>query len=1371
MSDSVLYRLNGVLLSMGQTSLIFSINKYKALIAFCLGIIIISPELSAQNSAERHQREISEESSAHLLDMDIMDTNVSLFINGFWKSSFTLNWGIANSPLGLAPRTSDSPLLFTQEADLTLSLWIWQKWFLEVSFIDDYDFNTYRAGYQGFPGETIQYLGVGNTGLDFPIFPYLDLGGDSASSFGIYGRFGSDELTFHTIVRYDAAAREERVFVGNRERTFFTTAPDRPLRGRSFVLPDDEISSTPLVYLEDRDGTLSGGGRRWRLARPSEYAVSASNGLLELVREHHGLVAVSYGSGTYNSLGTYTTTGTGFLNDVQRHFGAAIDLSFYPQPGGGSSTPAIISIEGISSLVIYEPGTFSPFERQNRYLAPSSTTQDAALFFLSSGERLSDYELLPAISFFLDNSLYTLSGDAGTMGIYEIVSINAGGRDRRDPESSWPLADIHPELYLPGSAPYTGDIRIRYTNYGTAGAFTIGTDVIPGSVQVFRGGIQDSQISYNPGTGIVSLSTPVGFNEVIRISYLKRSDERRLGSLVAGAGLVYTPEENPFSAEVALGLRWNISQEAYTEEGAASPGTVGLGARTSWNYNNFSANLSLGLAFDQPDTTGLYRIAGMDGNSELILGVSTSAGFISEMPVIQSPLFTSLALSPNSLIYRNYRRSDWLGGSELMPIDWSAPLVSGLSGPYPARDGNVDVFVAEFDLGPNTGSINTPWTGFQIPLGRDGELLQQAKAIRIPFRFYQSSPVSNPNIQVIAQFGTMAEEGFGGSENENLIVEVPLFTGTSLPSTWILNNDDSNGHYPYIILDDDMRRKLQNATHFRILIIRTGPTGDTFNGRLLVGKPIIYGASWRGITIEEQSSRIISAPDTATPGVFVIERSDPYLRNNVIERLNSGTNHVLQISWRDIKAAGADGRTAAIPLSDYRVLRFFLKGPLSASSDFHFLIATGPDAYGNPDKTALHVTIPGAHIKEGWHQVEINYRSNTVYLTSPYGERIIVHDALFPVTYNPSALRYGIEQWEGAEDGYTGAKPGYIAAFIIDTTEPSGEFSIDEICLEDPVPSYRANAGAVLDWRYPDTLLSIGERTIVSNAMLSTALESAARGDPFDSNTENFTGMQSRSHGEITVLDTRLTGDLRFMVSNDISYWSAGHSIQRNFGPVSIYESFDTAPPPSDSSMIHSFSLGLRSFINANITASSGYQNMLLNRLWTISAGIQGEQNGHPGFNLDGSINYLERTDTIPFWMFDYGSTWLQSWALMVPDEGTGSQDATIQNRNTQGTLGFYLRHQPVGLNISFSGTSNVSIPMNQTQSNSTARIDSPFQVSSIRGNLRFQRAISQRFADTGADIGDDLYIYSQSLVNTSAFWLQIPIYSLFNPNLDSAME
>ncbi|MDR2314716.1 MAG: hypothetical protein LBE02_09325 [Spirochaetaceae bacterium] len=1331
----------------------------------------------AETSPERHRREIAEEASSQLFNMNVWDTEVSLFIKGYWKGALSLNWGIASGPLGTAPESDDSPLLFTQEADLTLSLWIWEKWFLEVSFLDDYDLNTYRAGYQGLPGEPVQYAGIGNTGLDFPAFPYLDLGGDSPSSFGFYGRFGSGELAFHTLLRYDAAAREERTFVGNRERNFSTLTPDKTLRGRSFVLPQENIPSVPVVYLEDKNGSLSGGSRRWRLAGPSEYAVSARHGLVELVREHSGMVAVSYAGGY--PLGTYTTAASGFLWEVQEYFDSTrtlIKLEEYPQPGQSTpGTPGTITINGTPALVIYEPGTFSPFERQSRYMAPSSNTEEAALIRLSNGERIEGYEVFSAasLSLSLDISLYTVTGDDSGRNIFEISRTGAGSRDRRAPDSRWPLEE-YPELYLPGAQKFTEDIRIRFTNYGAAGAYVIGTDIIPGSVQVYRGGIMDSQVSYDPGSGAVTLASPVGFNEVIRISYLKRSDERRLGSLAAGVGLVYTPEDSPFSAEGALGLRWNVSREAYTEEGASSPGTVGFGGRTSWNYENLKASLSLGLGFEQPDTTGLYRVAGMEGNSEIVLGVSTGAGFISEKPARVDPALPSLPLSwpafPLSLsagnrvdlIYRNYRTTNFLGASELKNIDWSAPVVSGLKGPYPSRDADWDVFVAEFE---NLGGGQ--WTGFQVPLGQDGTLLEQAKTIVVPLRFYNFD-VSNPEILVLAQFGVLAEEGSGGVENSSLIVEAPIFYGTaagtfgyaaSLPSSWIERND-SDGYAVAITLTDQMRRSLQNATQMRLLIINTG--SSPFSGRVLAAKPFIMGASWRAITLD--GGKIRAAQDVEK--ISATERRDPALRSGKIDRLHeSGSNHVLEVRWDSTApAAGADGRTPAIPLSNYRVLSFYLRGspsPFPANSRFHFIISQGPGSYGDPNKTALELTasLDNLFDQDRWYNVEIHYGRGR--------RRFLVDGHEYPadIHYRPEALRQNIL----GEADFTGdGQSGYAAVFV-ETTAPSGSFSIDEICLEDPSPSFRVNGGGALDWRHPGGLVQVRDRELLSDLAFTTALESAVQGDPFNSQAETFSGVQSRSQGETSILGLRTTGNLQFMASNDTSYWSAGHGLSRSFGLFSFSESFNTSP--YDEAMDHALSLNLGTPVFGNLSSSMVYQNHRLTRIWNGSTGIKDLQNLYPGFSLEGSLQYTEKTEKPGDWMPNYAKTWAQSWTMMFPDSGAGMAESVMQDRRARARGGIFFNYLPVGADLSFEGNSEVSVPLEISKSSSTVRLDFPFAFDPFHGNLRFQRNILRSLMYSGRDIGDDLFQYGKSLSDASPLWREIPIYALFDSKLDSAMD
>jgi hypothetical protein len=1332
---------------------------------------------------ETLRQAIVEEAPPELLNFDLGNSDVSLFLTGSWKGTLSGNWGLSQGDTGWGVAPGDSPLLFAQEADLTLSLWLRERWFLEAGFLDDYDLNTYRAGYQGKEGEAVQYVGIGNTGLDYPRFPYSYLGGDSASSFGAYGRFGMDGWTFHSMIRYDAAAREERIFVGNRERTYTSLSPDQILRGRSFVLPDENISTAPVVYLEDRNGDIrDASGRRWRKARAGEYGISARYGLLELVAEPVGMAAVYY-SGGY-SLGAYNA-GTGFLGEVQDYFDdtrSTIQLWTYAQPGGGPGEPAAIPIDGNQALVIYEPGTFSPFERRSRYYAPASNSAAAALVRVSTGESIPGFEALPVgdISLFVP----LLPAPDIQRGIYEVLRLPAG--KPRDPRERWPLInpggqeDHYPEIYLPGGAKFNQDLILRFTNYGAAGAYTIGTDVVPGSVELYRGGFLDPNITYNAEDGRVRLQNPVGPSEVIRISYLKKSEKARLGSLAAGIGAVHNPG-GPFSSTLGLGVRWNISGDSYSEEGTTSPGTVGLGARLDWNHKRLKAGLTLGLGFEQPDTTGLYRIAGMEGNSEIVLPLSSQGAFISEAPPIQSageiPAFPELTLHTRAdLVYRSYRNTDILGSTSLMPIDWSGnTVIFGKNSPYPVFDPDYrEVFTVEPEYPPAVpGGAEKTWTGFQVPLGSEGALLEQARQILVPFRFYGLPPGSG-TVKVVVQLGALNNENTQGSENPDLIVEKVLFAPGDTPSgSW----EKDRG---IIYLTDTMRRKLQGARYMRIIIITNG---TPFPGRVLIAKPVILGASWRPITLRD--NEITTAPDTNSIGsISLAELSDPRLRAkypDLINRLHpeSARQQVLEIQWNELSgygdAAGADGRAGVIPLSNYRVLSFFLKtpnlggNPPAAADEFRFILGRGSGSLKRERELALDVAIPGsAFLVPGeWVKVEIHYRQGEQRLLLDgreiTGARLTYHSGALPGT----SVQSGAADW--GQSAYMAAwftRPGGVL--------PAGTFSMDELILEEPIAAYRANAGGALEWTFPGTLVSLGDNSVIGDLSLGTALETGARLDPFTPET-GLLGAESRSTGQLTLLGTRITGNLTLSLTAgsapdkagtaetgagntpEAVSWGAGHDISRSWGPLSLTETFSDSP--LDETLAHNFGLRLTGGIYSHAEGALRYGEEKLERRWDFSLGMEGASALPLGVSLDTTALWTEHNGETGLWLSNYANAWVRSWVPLVPDWGVLADKRELRTLFRTG-----LRTLPLGLEFSLEGES-VNTRTNPADLSATrGRLDFPMSLGKYRLRLREERFYRWNLRYAGEDVRDDLSKYAESLADSLPLWYAIPLYALFDP-------
>ncbi|MDR2343120.1 MAG: hypothetical protein LBD86_01140 [Spirochaetaceae bacterium] len=1315
---------------------------------------------------------VTDEAPPALASINIFDSDVSLFLSGFWKGAFTAKWGISTGPLGTSVAANDSPFLFTQEADLNLALWIRERWFVETSFEEDYAVNTYRAGYQGKPGEAVQYVGIGNKGLDFPEFPYLDLGGDSASSFGLYGRFGGGPLQIHSLVRWDDAVREERTFVGGRERTFSYLEASATIRGVSFVLPDENIQSEIIVYFEDNDGALAdGSGRRWREALPSEYAVSSRLGLVELRSSPDVRVAVSY-SGGY-SMGDYVTSGT-FLGDAQAVF-SEVSLKGYPQPGGSADKPAVISIAGRQSLVIYEKGTFSPFERQSRYNAPYSTAESVMLIDSSDGERVPGFDAGPLAetSFYSDLPLYVSeeTGDLITQErrVYEIIRDDVR-TDPRDPLARWPLAldssgkPWNYQVYLAGGESFAPDVRLRFTNYGASTDYNIGTDVVPGSVKVLRAGLDDPNFSFDSTSGTVRLQTPATFNETIRISFLKRSAERRNGSLAAGLGAVYSVDQH-FRAEGALGLRWNLAADSFSEEGSSSPGTVGFGGRTVWSYENLNADLRTGFAFVQPDTTGLYRVAGMEG-SEQILPLSESASFISEAPGDlsgnQPPLVSGLTMSGRApLVYRAYRNTDALGTVTLMNIDWSgASVVNGKDGPYAARDPSLggEILAAEFSLG---GDKN--WTGFQSPLG-DGSALAEARTVEVPFRFYNFSGDTS-KVRVVIEFGDLADKDRGGYENPALTVDAELYPPPQ-------QGFHEQPRLVTINLDDADRRKLGNAKYLRLLVINDGAAG--VSGRVLLAPPIVRGAKFAPLSVV--NGEVKGNFDNKVSTLETLDESLGARYPDTIKRLHpdGARQRVLNVSWEDLPAGassvGAGGRLGRIPFSSYKTLSFFVKPPaltaLTGGETFDFLVLRGRSSLGKDSETALRARIPVQTLNSisggNWTEVELRYGggANEVYAG---GQRIDV-----PLYYNPQALR---DSGSANDDAYTGgdytADSAYIMALISKGGQElakAGEFRLDEVILLDGVPEYSLNAGGSFRWHSDKAMISVNGLEILGGPAFETALESGARGDPWDEYAEPFYAVVTRSRAGLRLFSVQLDGNVAFSSGSNRFWWNAGHKISKSLGPLSLFEAFFV--DPYSVLWNHEAEISVSGLVSSLFHAGSDFASSQKNRVWRASLGMASIPGTPLRFSIGADANWSNTESSDGEAYSDYGKVWADSWQNMIPDNG-----ALADRRRLGGRFETGLSTKPLGLSLALDGRSSADRAANSTESAGNGALGFPFSAGGFSGSFRVERAYRRFIFYKGPHAGYDLQKFAETFGESSAVYGAIPFYSLFDPGLGAVLR
>ena len=124
------------------------------------------------------------EAPTSLLQTKIGDAGVDLLASGSWQSTVSGSLAIGIHPdLGNGsgyqfPYTFPGmdPFAFVNSVDLTLSVWILDRYFFETTFIDQFALNTFLLGYQGRTGELVRKVLLGNTLMPFSNYPFLPVG-------------------------------------------------------------------------------------------------------------------------------------------------------------------------------------------------------------------------------------------------------------------------------------------------------------------------------------------------------------------------------------------------------------------------------------------------------------------------------------------------------------------------------------------------------------------------------------------------------------------------------------------------------------------------------------------------------------------------------------------------------------------------------------------------------------------------------------------------------------------------------------------------------------------------------------------------------------------------------------------------------------------------------------------------------------------------------------------------------------------------------------------------------------------------------------------------------------------------------------------
>ncbi|MCK5007186.1 MAG: hypothetical protein KAR73_07340, partial [Spirochaetales bacterium] len=150
-----------------------------------------------------------------LFELHIGDAEVDFFLEGTWRASIFGSFGILIGPEGELVSSPFPGLgtdrVFQQIPDLTFSVWLLNRFFIEASVIGDFlaedytyfDQNYILMGYMGAEGEFLKRILIGSRDISIDPFPFIDVPESGLSSLGAEAVLGTGMSEHQLLLRYD----------------------------------------------------------------------------------------------------------------------------------------------------------------------------------------------------------------------------------------------------------------------------------------------------------------------------------------------------------------------------------------------------------------------------------------------------------------------------------------------------------------------------------------------------------------------------------------------------------------------------------------------------------------------------------------------------------------------------------------------------------------------------------------------------------------------------------------------------------------------------------------------------------------------------------------------------------------------------------------------------------------------------------------------------------------------------------------------------------------------------------------------------------------------------------------------------------------
>jgi hypothetical protein len=1238
-----------------------------------LTAVLLAAAVCMPAAAQTTVHEVEPEAPATLLPLKLGDAGVDISIAGSWSALFSFGAGILVAP-GVPVQALDSlpgitpGVAFSQVPDLSLSLTLLERWFIEISVLGGFSDNSLLMGYRGDGEEPVRHVLLGTRDITASPTPFLETPDQAEGSLGISALVVSGIGTNEALLRWDATGEQHRLYLGHNELLEERIGLDSWLRGRVLVLPDADVQDL-VVLLEDPDGTLVADppdGRTYRQAGFDDVIVDTAAGRVTLRSEWKGRVLAYY---TKNGLPVGTDNPGLGVDALPGETGGRRDLSaairFYfdmPDYLGEDMNRRQIPVPGIGDcLLLWEPGDQSPFQAANTYAFSIAAPSDAS--------RVTAFLEKKAVSASPPTDLlFQIDTSGKQVSLLVDRDLRASFRNLYPVWKAPPNAPIN-LLYGPDRDALAGllDFELVVQALQPVNGYVLGSDVVPGSVRVTVNGLEERRFTFDETTGRLTFQVEITSTDRIEMRWRTKS------AGAAGGDVLLTWRDDIQLAEhlglwVAVGLRWNVGTgltagEPYARSGAvvATAGLEGSAGALDWSVNAAGS-------FANPDTTGVVRLHGMEGHS---LEVDLSE----ELAWPSSPPAGSTQATRGRLLYRDYRSYDAFGGAELHPIGWTGyraePYANGgRTGPYSvlgtsSSDSSGQSLVFEYDL-PADGD----WVGAQLPVAA-GSLpdLSTAKSIAMRLRGVELAG----DVEVRLEVGAIGEDldgdgvldaepsststGFAFNDTAPThTVVLKVGAGPRLEGNRVQDSEDRDGsgtltpedptrvvqlaigsivdtswHTVTLPLGDDDRAKLQQARSIRIVLVAPLGSGGV-SGRIMVDLVSVAGSGYWA----EDASDAVTVRELAE----ALSDNDP-LAGNRLEDVEpdamklfhpSGeTQEVLEMSWTAPPAGFVmTGYTAKETGGiTYDTAAVYIRGvgnvrDLGASIKFELLDSAGLGIQW----TILGTDVPDEH----WHELAVSHADGTIRLD---GGSSIGEPSFDPEHGELSLLKVTVSGLSGA-----------VGALVL-----------DEVHLRDPRTAWGAAFRAEASWSRPGVIWQAGRVPLIADVSVNQKLSLATAGFTSLYGTPSAVGdITSRTEIGADILYARLRADIVLRDVGGEFVGSGGHRLTIPATP-SVVTFSDTFSLTGSNEFSREDALRVQPFdaLTVSLDAKADGTTEVLSQEWTAS--IAAKPLADLSLGLDLGFSQASTGYSLPdTW---YGARWVREAGLVVPWYGGAAVERT----------------------------------------------------------------------------------------------------------------